>query len=673
MYLITVAPISRGIPLAELSYLSSSAIPLGSLISVPIRKKHTQALVVHVSPAAESKSDIKQSRFSLTQLKHVTVYGRLPESIIRAVQKTAEWHVSPFGAALDALLPASLLRHPELFQELIPKHTEGTILHPFILQAEETERIATYKSHIREVFARGGSVFFILPTIQDIERIDAAIGKGISTYTYVLHSNLTQKQLDDRIREIATSDHSVLVIATPQFVSTPCPNVQSIILERESAHAYTLTHRPFIDTRYYVEAYAQEQKLTCILGDLFLRSETLLAYQNGAYDALMRPKARYSSTSKSHLIDMRSSGEQPSAGKVAFFSKELVALLSDAKKRGSSSFILCIRKGIAPVTVCGDCGTVVDCTHCGAPLVLHAQKHTQQPAHKQQQNIPHNVTAEEEAALAETVHDGVGLSEHNETTQNIFLCHRCGTKAEPHRNCNHCHGWRFTSLGLGIEQAEHILKQKYGDHSIFRIDADAVHSHKEAKERAQAFLSTPGSILLGTEMAIPYITDPVGLVGILSVNSLLTVPEYRMNEHVFRLLLVLREKARDHFAVQFREKHDLFDLATRGNISEFMEQELALREELRFPPYTIFVKTHFEGQKDAVDAFLSYMKEHAQRFPNVTPIFPHTLGKKGNMYATHVLFVLKRDLWPHEDFRAFLASLPQEVTVKVEPRSVLPE
>jgi primosomal protein N' (replication factor Y) len=641
---------------------------------VPIRKKQTQALVIQSALAAQAKSDIKQSRFSLTLLKHITPKGQLPESITKAIHKTAEWHVAPFGATLSALLPASLLRQPGLFQNAThTQNTQNVILHPCILQAEESERIATYKSHIREVFARGGSVFFILPTIQDIERIDAAIGKGIGTYTYVLHSNLTQKQLDERIAEIAASNHSVLVIATPQFVSTPCANVQSIILERESAHAYTLTHRPFIDSRFFVEAYAREQKLTLILGDLFLRSETLLTYQNGEYEALMRPKARYSSTSKSHLIDMRSSGEQPASGKVAFFSKELVSLLSETKKRGASSFILCIRKGIAPVTVCGDCGTVVECAHCGAPLVLHTQKNKQvkQTHHASSLEAPH--TPEEEAALGETLHDGVGLSEQDEESSNMFLCHRCGTKAEPHRTCTHCTGWRFTPLGLGIEQAEHILKQKYGEHSVFRIDAESTHSHKEAKERARAFLSAPGSILLGTEMAIPYVTDAIGLVGILSVNSLLTIPEYRMSEHVFRLILVLREKAREHFALQFREKHDMFDLAARGNISEFLEQELALREELHFPPYSLFIKASFEGAKDAIDAFLSYMKEHAHNFEGVHTIFPHTIGKKGLQYSTFVLFVLKRTLWPHESLHAFLASLPPEVVIKVEPKSVLPE
>lgn len=707
MYLLTVAPIQRGIPVSELSYIVKTAPPVGALISVPLRKKEVPALVLSVADVRDAKAAIKGADFALRKIDEPKVLDRFSPAFIAAAKEVANWSVSTLGATIQALFPSVLLDPAHPFPVTEESTNEIQPLAPplpTVLQTEEQERMATYKSHIREVFARNGSVFFVLPTVQDIERANEAIGKGIGAYTFVLHGNLTKKQLRERLTAIASCDHSMLIIATPQFLAVPCKNLRSIILDRESANAYTMPFRPFIDLRRFVEAYARERRLPLMIGDLFLRVETLARFERGDLDASSRPKGRYSSTARAHVIDMRDSGEVPATGKVAFFSRELVTLVKDARKRGANTFILCVRRGVAPMTVCGDCGTVTECEHCGAPLVLHRK--LSKPATKSTspttvESVPETLRAPEHAPLADTpdlreaplpvpedlteadassamsatvVRPDLVITAKQEPTaitENVFICHRCGEKSAPRRKCGNCGGWRLTPLGLGIEHAEEILRARFPDAPIFRIDTDTVKTHTAARTRANEFAATPGAILLGTEMALPYMTDPVGVAAVLSVNSLLTMPEFRMTEHVFRLLLVLREKARDHFLIQTREANPIFPLAAEGKIGEFLANELELRKELGFPPFATFIKVSFLGvRNDGID-FVHALSAHLSDLGIANVHYPNTVTKKGDKVVLSTLIVLPRASWPHPELREYLASLPPNVTVRVEPRSIV--
>lgn len=696
MFLLTVAPIRRGIPVAELSYICKEAPPVGVVILVPLRKKEVPAIILNVSSVREAKAAIKGADFSLRKIENLKIVNKFSPSFVTAAKNISAWSISSLGSTIQAIFPTSLLSDTpeelptESIEEEVIIEEDATVYLPSIIQAEEIERMAIYKSHIREIFARNGSVFFILPTIQDIERVDAAIGKGIGAYTYILHSNLTKKQVKDRLKEIKESNHPILVIATPQFLAVPCKNLQSIILERESASSYTMTHKPFIDMRRFVEAYAKERRIPLLLGDLFLRVETLTRLKRGELDSFTRPKARYSSAAETHLVDMRESGEQPGIGRVAFFSKQLVSLISETRKRGASTFILCVRRGVAPMTVCGDCGTVVECDHCGAPLVLHrksvkqvdVEDLTEENLSSKENILDQNVEPpkddtpifDEDSALSVTL-PGIGFkagpAKNVPQYENVFICHRCGIKSDPKHKCSNCDSWKLTMLGLGIGQAEDILKSRFPEAPIFRIDTDSLKTHKEAKERIEAFLSTPGAIMLGTEMALPYITETVGLVAVLSVNSLLTIPDFRMSEHVFRLLLVLREKAREHFLIQTRESSPIFPLALKGNIGEFLEEELSLRKELNFPPYSIFIKVTYEGNKYKGQEFLSEFNSKLNDLGIPTVNFPDYITRKGNNVLMSALVSLPRKSWPSESLSNYLSSLPPNVSVRVDPKSII--
>jgi len=644
MYVVAVAPIKRGIPIDELSYFTKEAVAPGALVTVPLRGKMTPAIVIRSTPAEEAKAEIKTAEFALKKLEKVDAHGFFPEAFVTAARATGAFFMATDGAAVQSLFPNSLLDAAH-HQPQRPSDRTGKHAGRFILQAEEEERFATYKSHIREVFARGGSCFFVLPSVQEIEHAYERLEKGIQTYTFVLHSGLSKKELEKRWKTIATTEHPILIIGTPLFLTAPRSDLMSIILDQESSGAYKQQARPFIDMRYFVERFADASGADLILGDLFLRVETLARKEGGEVEPLLRPKSRITSEATPLIVDMRKSGEQPATGKIAIASRELVDLIEETRKNGTQCFILGVRKGFAPMTVCGDCGTVVSCTHCAAPLVLHKKSGVAQ-------------TQKEESVA------------RKDSFPNIFLCHRCGAEEETDTTCTHCGGWRLIPLGIGLEQAAESISSRFPDATLFRLDRDSVQKHGDAKKIVAEFFKTPGAILLGTEMAIPYLTEPVATVAVLSVNSLLTIPDFRMGERVFRLLLRLREKARAHFLIQTRDTDiPIFTLATQGNISEFLESELAVRKQLSYPPYSTILKFTYEGGKVEGEKL---MEDIERVFGSYHPVsFPGFIARVKGKYVLHALIKVPVGAWPNPELFSLIRSLPSEITVRVNPDSVI--
>ena len=367
MHIITVAPIAKGIPIDELSYFTPEDVSPGALVTVPMRGRLIPALVMRSTPAEEMKGDIKHARFAIKKLDTVHAKNFFRKEFIEACERTGKFFACSTGAVIHSAFPSALILSKKAHAQVITTERTKRKGERKIFQADDKERYATYKSHIREVFARGASCFFVLPSIQDIEHVYLELEKGIGEYTFILHSGLSKKELESRWEKIITMKHPVLIIATPLFLSIPREDIESIILDRESAGAYTLQTRPYIDLRTFTEEFAQAIGADLFLGDVFLRVETLYRKEQGELEQFMRPKYRLPSIATQHIVDMRTLGEQPATGRIAIASPLLVDLIEDARKKGTHCFIMGVRRGYAPMTVCGDCGTVVTCTRCSAP------------------------------------------------------------------------------------------------------------------------------------------------------------------------------------------------------------------------------------------------------------------------------------------------------------------
>ncbi len=632
MNIVHVIPIARGINKETLSYFTASEVQPGAVVKVPVRNRTLPALVVSVEPAEDMKSELKNSPFMIKKIGKLKMLPVFLPAFIEAAKDAAEYFAGSTGSVLASITSKSILEQSDKIDHAEMPITEQkapeTTPEPHALQADEEERVAHYKSLIREQFARKRSVFFCLPTIQDAKKMYEQLPKGIEEYTHVLNASLNKKELLATWNKIIGETHPVLIIMTGAFLGIPRHDIGLIIVERESSTSYKLQVRPYLDIRTFAEFFAKRVHAKLIFGDLLLRTETLWRTKNGEMAELSPLKFRSMSTAKDTLIDMKKYKllEKP---EFRIVSDELEALIKKNKESSEHMFILAARRGLSPMTVCGDCATTVICSRCSAPIILH--------------------------------HGAEG---------NYFLCHRCGERRSAEERCRICGSWKLTTLGIGIELIQDILTGMFPEVKFFRMDKDNVATHKQALSMAADFYNSPGSVLIGTEMALLYLEKPVANSGVAAIDSLFSIPDFRINERIMNILLKIRSITQRTFLVQTRSRDQhIFDYAIKGNLMDFYREEIEERKKLNYPPFSTLIKITIRGQKSQIlqdmKAVEALLKEHE---PLVFPAFIDTVNKKSIL---HALIKLKRDEWISKPLLAKLRSLPPHVSVNVDPESLL--
>ncbi len=641
MKLVTVIPLTRGLPTETLTYYTSLAITPGALVTVPLGRRLIKALVGAVSPVQASRGALRGAAFFLKKVAQLKQPNFLAPAVLRAARQTADFYSLPIGQVLKHFIPQAVLDQagpghptswPSTDDERPPAKTEKQII-----QDSDEERIAFYKSLIREEFAKGHSVWLCQPTREDILRAVAELGKGIESYLISLQPKLGPKILLERWREAGQQAHPVVIIATPLFLGLVRPDVKTIIIDKENAEQYKTPWRGAVDSRRFAEYLALALGAKLIVGDVVLRAETLYRTQRGDFFPLvLKQRLSSSAPTESKLVTVT---------KTEAVSAEVIGLIAAGLKAGERSLILTGRRGLAPIVVCRDCGQAVLCPECGAPVVLH------QPIANLDTECPsgHSVSKLE---------------------PNRLVCHHCGHQRSAAETCRACASWRLTALGVGIESVALALEAALPTTKIFHLDADRARAATQATAVAKKFLATPGSILLGTEMALHYLKATVDNVIVVGYDSLLGLPDFRIREKVFNLLIRARTLARRRFLIQTRHGDEtLFHQALRGALLDFYRGELADRQTFNYPPFQLLIKVSSAGPAAKVTAA---MKELAERLSSYEPaIYPSLQGGLKGRLTLHLLLKIDPAKWPAEPLLGILRSLPSSFIVEVDPDQLL--
>ncbi len=636
MKLLNVIPISRGINKESLSYFTGSDVTVGSVVKVPLRKKIIPAIVISVEDVADAKAEIKDADFQIRKVEKIKSTSLLSTEFMSAVAESALFFAGTSGSILNTVVPKTILEEAEKIRMKIGEIKKERAHEKLIIQCDEEERYATYKSLIREEFAKGYSVFFCLPTIQDIKKAHEKLSKGIEQYTFVLHSFLDKKEQVELWNKASQEEHPSLIISTGSFLGIPRNDIGTIIVDKENTRSYKSQVRPFVDFRNFAEILAEKIRAKIIFGDLLLRTENVWRHSEAEIFEVAPLKFRSLTTSTQKLIDMKESlpenvekGKEGKEPKFRLFSDDFLDLISKNQENDENLFIFVARRGLFPSTICADCGNLVKCNTCGAPTVLHKAQN-----------------------------------------ENFFLCHRCGEHRSAMEKCNNCQSWRLSTFGIGIEGVEEEIKLKYPNIKIFKIDSDSVSTHKKALDTVAKFYSSPGSILLGTEMALLYLKDTVANTAVVSIDSFFSIPDFRVNEKVMNILLKIRAITSRNFLVQTRDiNQKILKYAVGGNLADFYRDEIKERETLFYPPFSTPIKITLQGDKKTVLAGMEYLQKDMA--PYEVDIFPAFIPIQKGKFSMHGLIKVKRHDWIDQTLLEKLNSLPPQYTVNVDPESLL--
>ncbi len=633
MRLLKVYPIQRGIPKDALSYFTGEKIEAGAVISVPLRNKTTAAVVTSVEEVAEAKTEIRKSDFTLRKIAPKAPKYLLYSSYIRAIVRASEYYAATPGALLAQTIPRTLFIDPTKLATPKPIRTtpgvQETTSEKLVFQGDNIERLEHHKNLVREEFASRKSVFILVPTIQDGERLYAFLSRGIPQFTYLLHSGLSEREARTRWNKAVTDPHPIVIIGTGSFLSLPRYDLGTIIVERENSSAYKSIYRPFADMRVIAERLAEEMHVRLIFADSPLSVSSMYRVGENDLDLRSASRSRSISVADTFLIDMREEKPKHKSEKFVVLGKQLLQEMAKSLAAHENIFLFTARRGLSPITVCEDCGNAVLCDITKTPVILHKGP-----------------------------------------KGNVFVCHSCGAMRPADERCRTCGSWKLQTLGIGSELVEEIVREIFPDAPIFVIDKDKTKTHREAVKVAEKFANSRGAILLGTEMALSYLPESVPTIGIVSIDSLLSLPEWNAYERVFGILIRLRSTAGNKLIVQSRKtESEVLDHALKGALNDFYRSEIDMRKQFGYPPFSTFIKITVSGSAAVVE---EEMKEIERVFaPFGLSGRSHLMHTGKNIYMMHAFLRIDRSEWPKNDIVALLKTLPPDITVTVDPESIL--
>lgn len=633
MKILSVIPILKGVAPETLTYYSSSEVRLGALVRVLVRGKSIPAIVTQIDEASSSKTDIKRLAFTLKKIDGVIAERCLSEAFMVAASRVAEYHAASLGSTLSTIVPNIIFENcAELVSphDQIPLSSSAKRNGPRLIQAPYVERIARYKTLIRESFAQKRSIVVVAPTTTEAATLFRDLSHGIGDRSFFIVPSLSKKKLITAWRGALDAEMPVLIVGTPSVAALSRHDIGTIIAEHESSPHYKSRTRPFIDARITLAELALSTGAALVFGDVFGRLETSArALEEG--DENVRPSFRQERNASILLIDMTASVD--SDGKQRAMSAEAIAALAKSASMGQRSFVYTLRKGYLGFTVCRDCGNVLTCDRCTAPMVLH-------------------------------------LPKPGDVAERAFECHRCGRVRSTNTVCDGCSSWRLETYGLGVEKAAETLRNELGDTPVFVMSADTVTTLAQAKKLIDAWRASDNGILVGTDMALLYLRDEaLGASIIASVDTLLALPDIGMPERIFRLISELAETA-ETLIIQTRGTDAaVFSYAISGDGWGFYQEQIEKRKMLAYPPYTTLIKVTRRGDEARVMRDLGMI--HEMSLPYQAVVYPAFIARTKGLYNAHALISIPQDNWPEERLCTQLRDLPPTFVVDVAPESIL--
>jgi primosomal protein N' (replication factor Y) len=381
----------------------------------------------------------------------------------------------------------------------------------------------------------------------------------------VLHSKMTDSQRLDAWLRVSSGEVKVVVGARSALFA-PVVDLGVIVVDEEHEPSFKQGSIPRYHARDAAVERARLESAVCILGSATPSLESRSLAARGEYERLDLPKRVGEMPLPAvEVVDMRQ--EPPGKGGSEAFSRRLRQQLEACLEREEQAIVFLNRRGFVPVLYCPSCREVVRCEQCD-----------------------------------------VGLTWHRRIDRAV--CHSCCEERHRPRACPSCTSPALRYLGYGSERVEEVLRELMPTARIARMDSDTMRRNEDYEVTLEAFGRGELDILVGTQMIAKGLDFPrVTLVGIVSADTGLHLPDFRAAERTFQLLaqvagragrsslggrIVIQTEAPDHPAVVYATLHDY---------DGFAAQEEKIRQQLSYPPYGRLIRVIFEHERlEAVES-----------------------------------------------------------------------
>jgi primosomal protein N' (replication factor Y) len=429
-----------------------------------------------------------------------------------------------------------------------------------------------YIELLREIVERRGQTAIVLVpeialTPQTVDRFRAVFGDRVA----VLHSALSDGERYDAWLALQSGEKRIAVGAR-SAIFAPLDDLGAIIVDEEHEGSYKNGETPRYHAREVAVVRARQEGAVVVLGSATPSLESWLNAETGKYRLLSLPdRVGAARLPAVEVVDLRSTPTRSADGlprtvegdaHAAFrrvFSEPLEGAIGERLQRGEQSILLLNRRGYASFIQCSDCGDVRSCPDCSISLTYHRSPER-------------------------------------------LVCHYC-LHAEPAaQSCHKCGAPTVRQRGLGTQQVERLLAERYPYARIARMDVDTTSGKWAHAEILDRVARREVEILLGTQMIAKGLDFPdVTLVGVIDADVGINLPDFRASERTFQLLsqvagragrgpkggeVIIQTRVPDHHAVRCALTHDYH---------AFVRAEVPGRESPPYPPTIRLANVVFSG------------------------------------------------------------------------------
>jgi primosomal protein N' (replication factor Y) (superfamily II helicase) len=430
-----------------------------------------------------------------------------------------------------------------------------------------------YLQAVSDVIAEGRQAIMMVPEIsltpQAVERVAGRFPGRVA----VLHSKLSPGERLDEWQRIRHGEADV-VVGPRSALFAPLPHPGLIVVDEEHDASYKQDSMPRYNSRDAAAVLGRLEGATVIFGSATPDVGTYYAAQSGRIKLLELPDrpvwepaglAEGAETARPmpavEVVDMR---HELKVGNRSIFSSSLMEAMEQTLTAGHQALLFLNRRGSATVVICRDCGYVVRCPECDIPYTYHA-------------------------------------------SASRLICHRCDKRMVSPKLCPGCRGQRIRYLGVGTQRVEEEVRHLFPQARVLRWDRDVTGGKGAHEEIVRTFSRHEADVLVGTQMIAKGLDFPlVTLVGVISADTGLHMPDFRAPERSFQLLtqvsgragraslpsrVVVQTYTPDHYAVEAAREHDY---------DRFYREEMSFRRSALYPPFARLIRFVYANERESL-------------------------------------------------------------------------
>ena len=631
-------------------------------------KAKRQRRVRLVEPTADTPASLPAQKFTAAQQKVLeALQGRESLSLAQLLA-AADVSVS----AVNTLQKKNLV---EVFEEDLRRDPLGDVTFPPIKDYELTEgqeavlaeineplksntyapfllhgvtgsgKTEVYIRAMRVALAAGRAALMLVPEIALTPVFSRRLRAHFGDLVAIFHSSLSRGERFDEWSRVRNGDARV-VIGTRSAVFAPILNLGLVIVDEEHESTYRQQDSPHYNGRDTAIVRAQKEKAVVILGSATPSLESFHNASSGKYRYLALPnRLGNRPMAVAELIDMRAVFSRHKKPKV--FSDELLKAIEETHRKKEQSIILLNRRGYSSFVLCRSCGDSIKCPNCDVTLTYHRG-------------------------------------------EAMIICHYCDHREAAPSKCPSCEGKYIYYVGEGTEQIESMLRTHFPALRIARVDRDTTSRRGVFEKSLFDFSEGKIDMLVGTQILAKGHDFPnVTLVGVVSVDAGLALPDFRAAERTFQLLTQVAGRAGrgdlpGRVLIQtYHPYHYALRHASGQDYSGFYQEEINHRQNHTYPPFVALASLMVHGpdigqvRADAVELRKELDRANPERAARILGPAPAPLARLKGEFRVQLILKCRNRLQLRRMIDTALKAVQERkvnlrsINVEIDPVSIM--